>query len=106
MPVEGRYCLHLRFLGLKNVIFSHISQIIPVEPGKVYRLSFSRKSQALTTDQGVFLEVGGYQCDGLKVRSIPVRGTTPWTQGGSAGVRSRWVRSRSVERAAKRKPHV
>lgn len=79
-PVEGRYGLHLRFLGLKNVIFSHISQIIPVEPGKVYRLSFSRKSQALTTDQGVFLEVGGYQCDGLKVRSIPVRGTTPWTR--------------------------
>ena len=50
----------------------------PVEPGKVYHLSFARKSQRLTTDQGVFLEVSGYQCEGLKVRSSPVVGTTSW----------------------------
>ena len=77
-PFEGEYCLYLRFLGQKNVNFSDISQVIPVEPGKVYRLSFARKSQRLTTDQGVFLEVSGYQCEGLKVRSSPVVGTTPW----------------------------
>ena len=62
----------------KGFGWSDISQLIPVEPGKVYRLSFVRKSQRLTTDQGVFLEVSGYQCEGLKVRSSPVVGTTPW----------------------------
>ena len=77
-PFEGKYCLYLRFLGQKNVNLSDISQVVPVEPGKVYHLSFARKSQRLTTDQGVFLEVSGYQCEGLKVRSSPVVGTTSW----------------------------
>jgi hypothetical protein len=77
-PFEGKYCIYMRFLGTRNVNFSDISQVVPVEAGKVYRLSFARKSQRLTTDQGVFLEVTGYQCEGLNVRSSPVRGTTPW----------------------------
>ena len=79
-PVEGRYSLHLRFLGLKNVNFWQVYQIIPVEGGRVYRLSFARKGQGLSTDQGVLLYVSGYQCEGLGVRSNPVLGTTSWTK--------------------------
>ena len=77
---DGRYCLHLRFLGMKNVDFMHVSQLIPVKPGKVYRLGFAHRSQGLTTDQGVFLDVGGHNCAGLRVQSKPVLGTTLWTR--------------------------
>jgi hypothetical protein len=77
-PVDGKQCLHLRFPGTKNISFSQVHQLIPVEPGKVYRLSFARGSRGLTTDQGVFIEVSGWQCEGLRVSSEPVRGNTPW----------------------------
>jgi hypothetical protein len=79
-PFEGKYSLHLRFFGLKNVDFSHVSQLIPVKSGNVYRLSFHRRSQGLSTDQGVFLDVRGYQCEGLTEQSKPLLGTNPWSR--------------------------
>jgi hypothetical protein len=79
-PFEGKYSLHLRFLGLKNVEFCHVNQLVPVTPGSVYRLSFSHRSQGLTTDQGVFLHVSGYRCEGLSAKSKPLLGTTPWSR--------------------------
>jgi hypothetical protein len=79
-PFEGKHSLHLRFLGLKNVAFNNVYQLTPVTPGKDYRLSFAFKSQGLSTDQGVFLEVSGYQCKGLNVQTKPVLGTTPWSK--------------------------
>lgn len=75
---EGRSCLHVRFLGEANVEFRHVSQVVPVEPGKPYRLQFARKARGITTDQGVFVEVSGFGCPGLSVRSTPVLGTRPW----------------------------
>ena len=65
-PVEGSYGLHLRFMGTKNLEFNPVYQVIPVEPGKVYRLRFARKSKGLTTDRGVYLQVSGYRCEGLE----------------------------------------
>lgn len=77
-PFEGIYSLHLRFMGTKNVSFGEVSQVIPVDPGGVYRLKFARRSSGLTTDQGVRLEVAGYECQGLSVKSEPVLKRTPW----------------------------
>jgi hypothetical protein len=77
-PLEGSYCLHLRFMGTKNLNAAFIYQIIPVEPGKVYRLRFARKSKGLTTDQGVYVNVSGYACQGLSVKSKTVLKRTPW----------------------------
>lgn len=77
-PYAGHSCMHLHFRGTRNVAFHHLSQIVPVEPGRSYRLSFAQKSRNLTTDQGVFLQVSSYGCSGLNVRSEPVLGTTPW----------------------------
>lgn len=78
--LSGNRCLHIRFNGTANVVFNHVSQVVPVEPGETYRLRFSRKSSALTTDRGVFLEVAGYRCTGLHASTPPVTGTTPWTE--------------------------
>ncbi len=77
-PFEGSYALHLRFMGTKNLLFRDVYQLIPVEPGTVYSLRFARKTQGLTTDQGVYLEVTGFRCEGLRVTSEPVRKKSPW----------------------------
>lgn len=77
-PFEGSYALHLRFLGTKNVNFYHVGQMIPVEPGSTYRLRFARRAQGLTSDRGVYLEVFGHECKGLRVTSEPVLKRSPW----------------------------
>ena len=77
-PFEGSYALHLRFMGTKNVNFFDVYQRIPVDPGAVYELRFARRTQGLTTDQGVSVEVFGYECKGLKVTSKPVLKKSPW----------------------------
>jgi hypothetical protein len=76
---DGRFSIHVRFLGTANVHFHHVTQILPVDPGAAYRLRFARKSRGLTTDQGVSVEVFGYACKGLYRSSDPVLGTQPWT---------------------------
>lgn len=80
MPVAGDYALKLRFNGTKNVVFGHVSQVVPVEPGQSYILSFFQRSREITTDQGVFIRVSGFQCEGLQAETQPVTGTIPWTQ--------------------------
>lgn len=77
---SGKSCLHVRFLGTRNRDFGPASQIVPVQPGADYRLRFARRGENLTTDRGVFLEVGGYQCEGLRVRSEPVLSSAPWAE--------------------------
>ena len=56
------------------------SGIIPVRPDTGYWLRFALKSRDLTTDQGIFVEIGGYGCEEFTVSSRPVLGTSPWTE--------------------------
>jgi len=78
--LEGSYCLHLHFMGSRNIEFSHVYQIIPVEPCKRYHLKYANKSKAITTDRGVYLQVNGYRCEGLELKSEPVLRDTLWTR--------------------------
>ncbi len=80
-PHEGSYSLHLRFNGARNVSFGHVHQVVPVEGGKDYVLTYAQRSRNLTTDQGVALELSGSGCGGLKQRSEPLQGSSPWTRG-------------------------
>ncbi len=77
---KGNWCLHLRFSGKKNLNLNQSLQVVPVEPGRPYRLRFARKAGNLTTQSGVFMEVIGYGCEGLHVQSEPVTGTTGWIE--------------------------
>lgn len=79
-PYEGAYCLHIRFDGMKNVSFNHVQQIVPVTPGRTYRLTFAHKSANLTSDEGVFLFASGFKCqgEGFAVKSKPLTGTNRW----------------------------
>lgn len=76
--ISGERALHLHFKGTENVSFSQISQAAPVKPRGTYRLTFVHRSQNITTDQGVFIRVSGYQCNMTSLKSRPITGTTPW----------------------------
>ena len=54
--------MRLHFSGTDNIQYSHLSQIVPLEPGKKYLLKGQVKTDKLTTDQRPFLEVVGFQC--------------------------------------------
>lgn len=61
-PKEGHSALRIDFSGKENIQFAHLSQIVPVQPGVDYRLSFWWRSRDLTTDQRPSLEIRGVQC--------------------------------------------
>ena len=75
---EGKYSLSITFDGKKNGSFSHLRQIVPVEPGVSYRLTAWWKGDGLSTDQGVFPEVYGYDAKGLHVKGPMLLGTRDW----------------------------
>lgn len=77
---EGVRSLQVHFNGTTNANFHHVSQIVPVKPGASYRLQFAHQSRNLTTDQGVFIEVLGYQCKGLYAAGPALLGTTRWAE--------------------------
>lgn len=76
--IEGRYSLSVTFDGNKNCSFAQLRQIVPVEPGKTYLLTAWWKGDGLSTDQGLFLEVYGYDAKGLHVRGPMLTGTRDW----------------------------
>ena len=79
-PPCSQSCLHIHFKGLRNVDWDLASQIIPVKPETSYRLLFTRKSSDLSTDRGVFLEIGGLKNEKLNAASKQVTGESPWKE--------------------------
>ncbi|MCF8106261.1 MAG: hypothetical protein K9K64_12330 [Desulfohalobiaceae bacterium] len=77
---QGRFALHLKFRGTHNVRFHHVYQIVPVMPGQAYTLQYFQKSDGLSTDQGVYLEIRGYQCQGLRTRGPMLTGSSKWEE--------------------------
>ncbi len=76
-PEPGISSLHVYFKGTGNVHTDLLLQIVPVDPGNTYTLSFSRQSSGLTTDRGVFLKVDTMNND-ILAQSEPVTGNSPW----------------------------
>lgn len=79
---EGGYSLSVVFDGKKNVSFSHLTQIIPVEPGVSYRLTALWKGDDITTDQGPYLEIYGHDAKGLHAKGPMLLGTRDWEEVG------------------------
>ncbi len=77
---QGRHSLRLRFGGKANIAFHHLFQIISVNPGACYTLSYTWKTIGITTDQGPFMEVVGYDRKGLHVAGKPITGTHNWQE--------------------------
>jgi hypothetical protein len=75
---EGDYSLKVTFDGTKNVNFSHIRQIIPVEEDTEYVLSSFMKSDEITTKDGIQWEVSCFHSNDLDSLSESLVGTSGW----------------------------
>lgn len=76
----GNRALRFRFDGKQNYDFRHVSQIVLLRPGTVYRLKGYLRADGLTTSNGLFLEVAGMGCEGLRAATPPVTGTQFWSE--------------------------
>ncbi len=74
----GSHGLRLSFSGRENLTFHHAYQIVPLTPGETVRLRWWWRAKGLTTDQGPFVEVSGYDAPGLNLRSPMLLGTSDW----------------------------
>jgi hypothetical protein len=75
---SGEHCLIIRFEGKENISFAHLYQIVPIEPMTPYRLTYHWRSRDLTTDQGPFVDIYGYDCKGYFANSSMMLGTHGW----------------------------
>ncbi len=75
---EDSNALRISFAGNENIAFHHLYQIVPVEPLQSYRLSYGWKSKWITTDQGPFVEIYGYDQKGLYHKGPMIAGTHLW----------------------------
>ena len=77
---EGKYALRISFAGRQNISFQNIYQIVPVIPLERLRLSYAWKSDGITTDQGPFIEIVGYDQKGLSQSGPMITGTHKWRE--------------------------
>ena len=79
-PVEGGFALRITFNGRENISFYHVYQIFKVDPQSKYRLTYAWKSRGITTDQGPFIEIYGYDQNGLYLTGPKITGTQGWRE--------------------------
>jgi len=77
---SGTCSLKIRFEGTENISFSHLYQIVPVDPLTPYRLTYGWCSKNITTDQGPFVDIYGYDCNGVSFKGPMMLGTHPWQE--------------------------
>ncbi len=75
---EGQHALRISFSGQRNITFQNLFQIVPVVPSKRFRLHYSWKSENISTDQGPFVEIAGYDQDGFYQSGPMITGTHEW----------------------------
>ena len=78
--MTGRRSLGVLFDGSRNPDIAFATQVVRVSPGASYLLRGSIKTDALTTTNGIFLQVVGHNCGGLDKRSDEITGTTFWKE--------------------------
>lgn len=76
----SNHVLEVKFTGRENLRFHHLYQVLPVRPLAPYRLSYRWKADELTTDQGPFVEVYGYDCGGLREAGPMMLGSVQWRE--------------------------
>jgi tetratricopeptide (TPR) repeat protein len=75
---SGAHCLKIRFEGKENISFSHLYQIVPIDSLTPYRLTYHWRSRDLTTDQGPFVDIYGYDCKGFYAKGPMMLDTHGW----------------------------
>lgn len=75
---EKSQAMRLHFSGTENKAFTHLSQIVPLDPARKYTLTGWLKTEKLTTDQRPYLEVVGYQCKIPPAKTGIMAKDQPW----------------------------
>ncbi len=78
--IHGNNALQVVFSGEENINFQHLSQIVPVLPGKTYSITYWWRSKDLTTDQRPYIEIRGLECVDSHWKSEMVPPETGWKQ--------------------------
>ncbi len=77
---SGAHSLKIRFEGKENISFGHLYQIVPVDSLTPYRLTYRWRSRNITTDQGPFVDIYGYDCKGFYIKGAMMLGTHDWQE--------------------------
>jgi hypothetical protein len=80
--LAGTHSLKIMFEGKKNISFAHMYQIVPVEPLTLYRLTYNWRSKNVTTNQGPFVDIYGYDCKSFYFKGPMMLGTHDWQEQG------------------------
>lgn len=65
-------------MGSENLDFDQVWQALILQPGVTFRLTLRMRTESLSTDQGVFVEVLARDPNGLLATTEPVLGTSDW----------------------------
>jgi tetratricopeptide (TPR) repeat protein len=76
VSAQGRHSLRLTFNSFPTLDFAGVSQFVPVEPGREYRLRALAKAQDFTTSSGLKLEVVSPGDDEVLAETSPISGTS------------------------------
>ena len=73
--VDGGTALRIEFLGKENLNFAGLRQLLVVEPGMQFRLTAYLRTEEISTDEGLFLEVLEETSGRVLLSTGPVMGT-------------------------------
>jgi hypothetical protein len=78
--IQGDFALRITFRGQANLSFQNLYQIFATDPQARYRLRYDWKCEDITTDQGPFVEVFGYDKAGLYKAGEMMTGSSGWRE--------------------------
>ena len=75
---SGTRALRIDFAGTHNLEYRHVAQRVLAVPGSRLRLRAWVRTENLTTNEGVAIEVADMEHGAFRVQTEPVTGTTEW----------------------------
>jgi len=73
--------LRVEFDGTQNLYYGSVLQFVPAQPRRKYTCSAFTRSQAITTDAGVGIQISdAYDLNKILGSTEPLIGTTPWSE--------------------------
>jgi hypothetical protein len=80
-PTADSRSLRIEFDGSQNLYYGSVLQFVPVQPHTKYTFSAFTRSQAITTEAGVGVQISdGYDPNKILGSTDPLIGTTPWSE--------------------------
>lgn len=80
-PSADTRSLRVEFDGTQNLYYGSVLQFVPAQPRTKYTFSAFTRSQAITTDAGVGLQISdAYDTNKILGATEPLIGTTPWSE--------------------------